>query len=252
MPVRKRKNRSGKVVWCYRFSAPGSTRENRKEIREFGFATKDEAVKAEAERRTKEQEKYELAKAGSAVAAAPPKTLAMVLDEFMRLHAREKLAPKTIERYGDHIATLDKGLLAMALGDLEALEERGDRSRDRVRLQRRAIRVGEDQIEVGAVVLPVLAAELVLAAAVLLEGGHRGRRQCDHARLLGLRALECQDVVDLDRLAVRPGHLAERLGNRPGDDRATVRDIGPSQSQELAAAAAGGGVHLQERPQVFR
>jgi integrase len=121
MAVRKRKNTSGKIVWCYRFNAPGSTRENRKEIREFGFATKEEAITAEAERRTKEQEKYELAKAGSAVALAPPKTLAMLLDEFMRQHAREKLAPKTIERYQEHILSLDKGLLAMALPDIKPL-----------------------------------------------------------------------------------------------------------------------------------
>ena len=121
MPVRKRKNRSGKVVWCYRFSAPGSTRENRKEIREFGFATKDEAVKAEAARRIKEQEKYEQAKAGSAVAAAPPTTLAMLLDEFTRQHARERLAPRTAERYAEYIPRLDKGLLAMAITDIKLL-----------------------------------------------------------------------------------------------------------------------------------
>jgi hypothetical protein len=34
-----------------------------------------------------EQQKHDLAKAGSGVAAAIPKTLSMLLDEFMRQHA---------------------------------------------------------------------------------------------------------------------------------------------------------------------
>ena len=47
MSGRKRRNSSGKVVWCYRFDAPGTTRQNRREVREFGFATKQEAIDAE-------------------------------------------------------------------------------------------------------------------------------------------------------------------------------------------------------------
>src|SRR5579862_1701182 len=98
MPVKKRKNPSGKIVWSYRFDAPGTTRENRREIRESGFATKDEATNAEAARRIEEQEKFDLAKAGSCVATAPPKTIQTLLEEFFRDRS-DVLAPKTLERY---------------------------------------------------------------------------------------------------------------------------------------------------------
>ena len=101
MPVFKRKYRSGTTVWRYLFSAPGSTRQDRRLVAEAGFASKQEAVDAEAKRRTEELQKYELAKAGATtIAAALPTTLAMLLQEFFRQHAEEKLAPKTIER--DH------------------------------------------------------------------------------------------------------------------------------------------------------
>ena len=46
MPVYKRKNTSGKTVWFYKFQPPGATRDA-SPIREFGFATKQEAVDAE-------------------------------------------------------------------------------------------------------------------------------------------------------------------------------------------------------------
>ncbi len=78
MPVYKRKYDSGTVS--------GTSSFNRQErcgdrfpVREFGFATKREAENAEANRRIEEQKKYELAKAGSGVAAAPPKTLSDAL-----------------------------------------------------------------------------------------------------------------------------------------------------------------------------
>ena len=63
------------------------------------IATKREAEDTERNRYAEELQKIELAKAGSGVAAAVPKTLSMLLEEFLRLHAAEKLAPKTIERY---------------------------------------------------------------------------------------------------------------------------------------------------------
>ena len=105
MPVYKRKYKSGTVLWFYKFSPPGSKR-GTLPIRQFGFATKQEAVDAEANRRIEEQQKCELAKAGS-VAAAPPKTLSMLFQEFLRQHAEEKLAPKTVERYREQLACLD-------------------------------------------------------------------------------------------------------------------------------------------------
>src|SRR5512146_1788408 len=115
MPVYKRKNRSGKVVWFYKFQPPGATR-RASPIREFGFATKQEAIDAEVARRLDEHKKLDLRKAGAAgVAAAIPKTLAMLLAEFMKQHAEENLAPKTVERYREMIAYLAPELLAMEL-----------------------------------------------------------------------------------------------------------------------------------------
>jgi len=122
MPVFKRQYRSGKVVWRYIFSTPGSTREDRRLICEVGFASKQEAIDAEAKRRTEELQKYERAKAGAiTVAAALPTTLAMLFQEFFRQHAQEKLAPKTIERYRELAACLDAELLAMPLPDITPL-----------------------------------------------------------------------------------------------------------------------------------
>ena len=90
MPVYKRKYRSGKVVWFYQFAPPGSTRQNQSLVTESGFATKQAATDAEAVRRTEEQKKVELRKAGAdGVAAAMPTTLAMLLAEFMKQHAEE-------------------------------------------------------------------------------------------------------------------------------------------------------------------
>ena len=78
MPVHKRL-RHGKVSWQYKFDAPGSTRAKRIIIQKAGFATKGEAQDGEATRRTEEKQKYELARAGFGVAAAPPKTLSTLL-----------------------------------------------------------------------------------------------------------------------------------------------------------------------------
>jgi integrase len=114
MPVYKRKYRSGKVVWYYQFAPPGSTRQDQNLITESGFATKQEATAAEAARRTEELKKFETRKADAAgVAAAMPTTLALLLAEFMKQHAEEKLAPKTVERYHEMVAYLAPELLAM-------------------------------------------------------------------------------------------------------------------------------------------
>src|ERR1035438_7776821 len=97
MAVNKRKYRSGKVVWYYQFAPPGSTRQNQNLITESGFATKQEATTAEAVRRTEEQKKVEMRKAGAAgVAAAMPTTLAMLLAEFMKSeeHTSELQSPR--------------------------------------------------------------------------------------------------------------------------------------------------------------
>src|SRR5262249_15423738 len=96
-------------------------RQTRDNIRQFGFATKQAAIDAEAARRIEEQKKFDLAKVGSVVAPAPPRTLAMLLDEFFHQHAERKLAPKTIERYREQAAMLDPALLSMPIGDITPL-----------------------------------------------------------------------------------------------------------------------------------
>jgi integrase len=121
MSVRKRKNPSGKTVWFYAFDAPGSTRENRKKIREFGFATKQEAAEAEATRRIDELKKRDMAKSGGGVTGDVPKTLAGLLDEFFRQHADAKLAGKTVQRYRELVSYLSADLLAMPMGDVAPL-----------------------------------------------------------------------------------------------------------------------------------
>jgi integrase len=102
------------MTWRYQFAGPGSTRQNEIVIGESGFATKQAATAAEAVRRTEEQQKFEMRKAsGAGVAAALPTTLAMLLAEFMKQHAQENLAPKTVERYREMAAYLTPELLAM-------------------------------------------------------------------------------------------------------------------------------------------
>ena len=121
MPAHKRKKRSGEIVWYYMFDAPGSTREERDRISASGFATKREAEDAEARRRVEEKQKQDLVKAGASVAAPLPKKLSMLLEEFLRQHVDEKLAPKTIERYHEQAAYLDPELLRMPIAEITSL-----------------------------------------------------------------------------------------------------------------------------------
>jgi integrase len=121
MPAHKRKNRSGEIVWYYMFDPPGSTRDRRCRISESGFSTKREAEDAEARRRVEEQQKQDLVKAGASVAAPLPKTLSMLLEEFLRQHVDEKLAPKTIERYHEQAAYFDPELLRMPIAEITSL-----------------------------------------------------------------------------------------------------------------------------------
>jgi len=112
MSVHKRKeSRSGKI-WYYAFDGPGATRQDRRWIKGSGYATKKEAQDAESARRVEEQKKYEMAKAGAGVTAEVPKTLAMLLQEFIRQHAEQKLAPKMVERYREQAACVAPEMLA--------------------------------------------------------------------------------------------------------------------------------------------
>jgi integrase len=121
MPVYKHKTRTGNIEWGYMFSLPGSTRKNRRRISKAGFATKREAAEAEALRFVAEQQKLELAKAGSSVSAKPPTTLASLLEEFFKQHVDDNLAPKTAERYHEQAAYVHPDLLAMPLSDITPL-----------------------------------------------------------------------------------------------------------------------------------
>jgi integrase len=96
------------------FSPPGSTRENRNRISKRGFATKAEAVEAEAARRIDEQRKLELELCGRSVAQLPT-TLSMLLEEFLKQHVDGNLALKTAERYHQQAAYLSPELCAFAL-----------------------------------------------------------------------------------------------------------------------------------------
>jgi len=121
MPVHKRTYQSRKTVWFYEFNLPGATRQDRLRVSGSGFATKKEAEDAEVARRIEEQQKRDLAKAGASVVTAPPKTLAMLLVEFITQHAEEKLAPKTIERYREQVKYLHPDLMQMPLPEITPL-----------------------------------------------------------------------------------------------------------------------------------
>ena len=91
-------------------------------VEAVGFASKQDAIDAEAKRRTEELQKHELAKAGAGpIAAALPTTLGMLFREFFHQHAEEKLAPKTIERYRELAGYLAPKMLAMPLGEITPL-----------------------------------------------------------------------------------------------------------------------------------
>jgi integrase len=108
-------------VWYYSFDLPGSGRQGRRRAKESGFATKREAEDGERKRRIKEEQKCEIAKSGASLAAALPTTLAMLLEEFLRQHADEKLAPKTVERYREQATYIDADLASMTLAEITSL-----------------------------------------------------------------------------------------------------------------------------------
>jgi integrase len=105
------------VVWRYQFTL-GATRKDQKLIQQMGFATKQEAMAAEAARRAEEQTRRA---ATGGVAAALPTTLAMLLAEFMKQYAEDNLAPKTIERYEEMAEYLSPELLGMTIGEITPL-----------------------------------------------------------------------------------------------------------------------------------
>jgi len=121
MAIRKRKWKTAQGVqtaWSYVFDAPGSTRENRKQIFESGFESKKEATDAEVQRRIKEQRDFELQKS---TPAAVPGTLSGLLKEFFNEHGEKALAQKTLQRYREMADYLDNDLLAMSIPKIKPL-----------------------------------------------------------------------------------------------------------------------------------
>ena len=121
MAIRKRKWKTAqgtKIAWSYVFDAPGSTRKERKQIYESGFASKKEAQDAETERRIKEQRNFELQKA---TPAEIPGTLSGLLKEFFTQHGEKSLALKTLKRYREMADYLDTDLLNMELPKIRPL-----------------------------------------------------------------------------------------------------------------------------------
>lgn len=121
MAIQKRKWKTAngiKTAWAYMFDAPGSTRENRKQVFEGGFASKKEAQDAEAERRMKEQRAFALQKE---TPAAVPGTLSGLLKEFFDQHGEKTLGLKTLKRYREMADYLDADLLKMEIPKIRPL-----------------------------------------------------------------------------------------------------------------------------------
>jgi integrase len=121
MAIRKRKWKSAggvQTAWSYVFDAPGSTRTNRKQIYESGFASKKEAQDAETARRVQAQREFEL---GKNTTAEVPGSLQGLLTEFFNQHGAKSLAPKTLSRYREMVPYLADDLLAMAIPDIKPL-----------------------------------------------------------------------------------------------------------------------------------
>jgi hypothetical protein len=72
---------------------------------------------------------------------------------------------------------------AGALGQAEPPAEQRYRGRNRIGLQRRAVGIRKDQIQIPSVVGAKLLAELLLLLAVGLERRQHRRRQLDSSRL---------------------------------------------------------------------
>jgi len=112
MSVKKRSYPSGKTVWYYVFDKPGSTRQDRLQVKASGFSIRKDALDAEAKRRVEVQRQAE----SPAVSPVPlPTTLGDLLQEFFERHAEKKLAAKTTERYREQAAYLSPDLRAMPL-----------------------------------------------------------------------------------------------------------------------------------------
>jgi integrase len=118
MSVSRRKLKSG-YTWAYKFEAPGSTRESRRQLVGSGYNTKKEAQDGEAARRIEAQQQYEAELRGATKAV--PRTMGDLLVAFIDDHAAGVCAPKTVERYRQQLPYLDPELMAMPANEVKAL-----------------------------------------------------------------------------------------------------------------------------------
>jgi integrase len=118
MSVHKRKYRNGRIVWRYRFDAPGASRLDRRFVEKDGFATKKAASDAETIRRAEVLRQYEMEKSGAGAPVVAQTTLGALLHEFIDKYGAEKLAPKTVERYRNEMSYIDPELLKLPLEEI--------------------------------------------------------------------------------------------------------------------------------------
>src|SRR5262252_2293570 len=119
MSIRKRVLKNGSASWGYYFDLPGSTREARRKVQQWGFTTRKEAVEAEASRRIEEARAARFVPQG--VGQAPPKTVGDLMGEFLTEYADRNLASKTAERYHELADYLDLGLTLLSFADATGL-----------------------------------------------------------------------------------------------------------------------------------
>src|ERR1035437_10462322 len=93
--------------------------------------------------------------------------------------------------------------------------------------------ISEYQIQIPTIVWPVLLAKFILAFPMGFQSGERGLRHFHVPWPLRFRAFESQSLP--------------RLGERSGDDGATILNIRPAQGEDLSAARTCSSADFEER-----
>jgi integrase len=109
MSVTKKKLTGKRVSWGYEFAVGG--RVDRQRYKQGGFATRDEAINAEAAKRLELDRAVKIAATG---------TLHRCIEQFFSDRGPE-LSPKTLDRYKELIGYLHVDLLALPVGDVTAM-----------------------------------------------------------------------------------------------------------------------------------
>lgn len=127
----KRTLKGSGVSWCFKFDAPGSTKQKRIRIQEYGYATKKEATDAEAARRILEAEK-----------AKAPKLAQITLRQLLTdCQADRNLEATTVETYKQMAGYLSDEVLEMEAKDVTAWHLHREWERLSERLAPNTIRV---------------------------------------------------------------------------------------------------------------